>query len=129
MKTDAETLPAVAEPCEQPSPPETPFELTPHTQATHSLAHVTGYITNNNLTAADIAGVLRTARQQDGDGEHVLFYQSQLLDALFHRVSTEAFRKNYVDEAQLDLALRFQRQFRSAIESVAFIKHMKNFRK
>jgi hypothetical protein len=146
MKTDEKTLPDLAarvkmmreKHVEAKRNESRPFELCPeiteseggfpHVQATHSLNRITQYITKDTLTARNIADVLHRAKHMDGDGESALFYQSQVLDALFHRVSTQALRDHYVDKNQFDLALRLQKQCRSAIESMAFLKHMKSIK-
>ena len=125
MKTD--TDPPAAVPVCTPTAHEA---LSPHAQASHSVNHVTQYITKNNITAADVAEILDTAKLMDGDGESVLFYQSQLLDSLFHRLGYEACtEKRTLDAEKLHLALRMQKQCRATLESMAFLKHMKNMRK
>ena len=131
MKTDTDPPAACRAVAESEGGPGQSIDLlTPRAQASHIVNHVTQYITKNNITAADVAEILDTAKLMDGDGESVLFYQSQLLDSLFHRLGYEACtEKRTLDAEKLHLALRMQKQCRATLESMAFLKHMKNMRK
>ena len=104
--------------------PQTAPLLSAETRAAHALAKASNHICPR-FTAEEMIDVLENAAAREGDGEAMMFYQSQVLDALFHRLAGEASQNGYTHRECVDLALRLQRQCRSNIDSVAFLKYLK----
>lgn len=74
-----------------------------------------------------MADTLRKSVEFDADGESMLFVQAHLLDTLFHRLLVQAFETpdiyakpvpGYLSFDRLQLALRTQKQARSALHAL-----------
>jgi hypothetical protein len=102
-----------------------PTPTHPNTEkAAASIAKI-GEFVARDLTAQDMLDALRSALAQDGNGQAMMFCQSQVLDMLFHRLINKALSgvdeqgemdPNYVDDTRIDMALRTQRQCRSTVD-------------
>ncbi len=82
---------------------------------------------SKELTAVDMLDVLQSSFRNDHEGAGMMFTQSQVLDALFHRLTLKAMSgvddkgapiSNYVEEEVLDLALKAQKQCRVTVEAL-----------
>lgn len=82
---------------------------------------------SKELTAIDMLDVLQSSFRNDHEGAGMMFTQSQVLDALFHRLTLKAMSgvddkgapiPNYVEEEVLDLALKAQKQCRVTMEAL-----------
>lgn len=82
---------------------------------------------SKELTATDMLSVLQSSFRNDHEGAGMMFTQSQVLDALFHRLTLKAMSgvddkgnpiRNYVEERTLELALRTQKQCRTTMEAL-----------
>lgn len=122
MNIDNHTPPAL--PDEAPADENAPFALTG--PAASALAEINKLFATN-VTADQMAETLRKSLQFDADGESMLFVQAHLLDTLFHRLLVQTFETpdiyenpvpGYLSLDRLQIALRIQKQARSALHAL-----------
>jgi len=86
------------------------------------------------VTAASMRALLEDALAADGPDDDILFYQAQVLDALFHRLAVSALtaptwnkgnNPDYLDDSRVFLALRAQKQCRVTLETLRTLKKEK----